>query len=356
MPRQVSTPRTSEDGKLLLEVTGARVPKGYEPVHGKHSDANKFETTMGREGHIFMASLDGQNDTLGVTDDAESASGNGTVVAILKRIRTLLGQVVLAAGTAIIGKVGIDQTTDGTTNRVVAKISQTAGENVVAVTSSALPTGASTLAKQDTIIGHVDGIETLIGTTNTNIGTTNTNIGATTDAESTTGNGTFIALLKRVRTLLTAVFEAVITLGQAIGTAKAILVAGSDGTNLRAISTTNTGAVNTVLAGSNVQDVTFHNGATVVASGTVLTVGGYKILTVEVSGTSTSRNIEFMARGPAGINRPIMGIRLNDLATSASTNSTGEIWQFDISGLSSVLMNLADVVGGNVTVQGKVMA
>ena len=180
--------------------------------------------------------------------------------------------------------------------------------------------------------------------------------GATTDAESTTGNGTFIALLKRVRTLLTAVFEAVITLGQAIGTAKAILVAGSDGTNLRAISTTNTGAVNTVLAGSNVQDVTFHNGATVVASGTVLTVGGYKILTVEVSGTSTSRNIEFMARGPAGINRPIMGIRLNDLATSASTNSTGEIWQFDISGLSSVLMNLADVVGGNVTVQGKVMA
>ena len=250
MPRQVSTPRTSEDGKLLLEATGARVPKGYEPVHGKHSDANKFETTMGREGHIFMASLDGQNDTLGVTDDAESASGNGTVVAILKRIRTLLGQVVLAAGTAIIGKVGIDQTTDGTTNRVVAKISQTAGENVVAVTSSALPTGASTLAKQDTIIGHVDGIETLIGTTNTNIGTTNTNIGATTDAESTTGNGTFIAILKRVRTLLTAVFEAIITPGAAIGTSKSIKVAGSDGTNVRDISTTSTGAVNVQLLGS----------------------------------------------------------------------------------------------------------
>lgn len=37
----------------------------------------------------------------------------------------------IAAGTAIIGKFGIDQTTDGTTNRTVAKISQTSGENLV---------------------------------------------------------------------------------------------------------------------------------------------------------------------------------------------------------------------------------
>jgi hypothetical protein len=57
--------------------------------------------------------------------------------------------VALGADTDVIGKVGIDQTTPGTTNGVV-------------VNSSALPSGAATSAKQDTLIGHVDGIEALL--------------------------------------------------------------------------------------------------------------------------------------------------------------------------------------------------
>lgn len=44
--------------------------------------------------------------------------------------------IKIGAGTALMGKVGIDQTTDGTTNRVVAKISQTAGENLVQLSGS----------------------------------------------------------------------------------------------------------------------------------------------------------------------------------------------------------------------------
>lgn len=42
----------------------------------------------------------------------------------------------IPAGTNLMGKTGIDQTTDGTTNRVVAKISQTAGENLVQLSGS----------------------------------------------------------------------------------------------------------------------------------------------------------------------------------------------------------------------------
>jgi len=56
---------------------------------------------------------------------------------------------VLAAGTAIIGKVGIDQTTDGTTNRTVAKISQSVGENVITSADGGLVTLG---AKADTPI------------------------------------------------------------------------------------------------------------------------------------------------------------------------------------------------------------
>jgi hypothetical protein len=57
----------------------------------------------------------------------------------LSGIYDSLSKVILAAGTAIIGKVGIDQTTPGTTNGVV-------------VNSSALPTGASTSTNQATLI------------------------------------------------------------------------------------------------------------------------------------------------------------------------------------------------------------
>ncbi len=45
----------------------------------------------------------------------------------------------IPAGGNLIGKVGIDQATDGTTNRVVSKISQTAGENVVSFGNTAQP-------------------------------------------------------------------------------------------------------------------------------------------------------------------------------------------------------------------------
>jgi len=46
----------------------------------------------------------------------------------------------------------------------------------VDVLSSALPTGASTSAKQDTIIGHLDGVETTLGTIDTDTGNISTKI------------------------------------------------------------------------------------------------------------------------------------------------------------------------------------
>ena len=100
-------------------------------------------------------------------------------------------------------------------------------------------------------------------------------------------------------------------------------------------------------------DVVFHDAATQVAEGTVFTVAGYKTMTVEIYGSSTSRTVEFMGRGPAGANRAIMGINLSNFATAVSTIGTGEIWQFDITGLTSAIMNLQAVAGGNVSVKGK---
>lgn len=83
---------------------------------------------------------DGDNETLGtkadeaVTDPTLSASE----IAILKGLMKQL-QGTGTGALPVSGSVDIDQTTDGTTNRVVSKISQTEGENVVSFGATAQP-------------------------------------------------------------------------------------------------------------------------------------------------------------------------------------------------------------------------
>jgi hypothetical protein len=107
---------------------------------------------------------------------------------------------------------------------------------------------------------------------------------------------------------------------------------------------------------SAVAMITFHNSRTVAADGQEFTVGAYKTLTVEISGTSTSRTVEFKGAGPSGTLFPIMGVRLSDFSTATKTVGSGELWLFDITGLDKVIMDLTAVAGGNVTVTGKAVA
>ena len=75
-----------------------------------------------------LASDDPAVATLGAAADAAVTAGaTGSISAKLRSIsRDIVANIVLAAGSAIIGKVGIDQTTPGTTN-AVALISGQAG-------------------------------------------------------------------------------------------------------------------------------------------------------------------------------------------------------------------------------------
>ena len=125
---------------------------------------------------------------------------------------------------------------------------------------------------------------------------------------------------------------------------------------LKQLQGTGTGSQPVTLTGSNVADVIFHDAVSATGNGLIYSVAGYKTLTVEIYGTSTGRQINFMARGPAGADRPITGLRISDLATDTGTTGTAEIWQFDIAGLVSVLCPIASVAGGNVSVRGRVVA
>lgn len=121
-------------------------------------------------------------------------------------------------------------------------------------------------------------------------------------------------------------------------------------------TTTGKPVPNMLLTGSNVTDVVFHDAATVTGQGGVFTVDGYKTLTVEVYGTAATLTVAFKATGPSGTARTLMGAKLSDLSTGTSSSALGEFWQFDVTGLSTVIMDLTAVTGGNVSVKGKAVA
>ena len=86
-----------------------------------------------------------------ITDQALEAGGAGVLgwlASIRKMVEALKTTIVLAAGSAIIGKVGIDQTTDGTTNAVNVKTTSGAGATIGATDGAAVITDANGTLQQ----------------------------------------------------------------------------------------------------------------------------------------------------------------------------------------------------------------
>jgi hypothetical protein len=102
--------------------------------------------------------------------------------------------------------------------------------------------------------------------------------------------------------------------------------------------------------------ISFHSEATSTGNGTGFSVKSYRTLTVEIYGTSATRTITFYGVGQSGTLRAITGVKLSDYSTGQSTTGTGELWQFDITGLETIYMDLTAVSGGNVTVKGRAVA
>lgn len=79
-----------------------------------------------------------------VADAAVAAGAAGSVLAKLRSIsRDLVANIVLAAGSAIIGKVGIDQTTPGTTDSVTVSTAQGLGATNGTTADAAVAAGAT---------------------------------------------------------------------------------------------------------------------------------------------------------------------------------------------------------------------
>ncbi|MGE7650480.1 hypothetical protein ACQKM1_22295 [Peribacillus frigoritolerans] len=117
-----------------------------------------------------------------------------------------------------------------------------------------------------------------------------------------------------------------------------------------------TGENNPMPVKSSVKDVVLHDVVTATGNGTALAVGDTKTLTIEVYGTSTSRTLVFEAAGVTGTFYPVKGIKLTDLSMDTQTTGSGELWQFDLTGVVQFRARLTAVAGGNVSVKGKAVS
>jgi hypothetical protein len=197
----------------------------------------------------------------GVFDDVASNTATENSAAVVRittnkalhiNLRNASGTEVGTAGAAL----RIDPT--GTTPQPAT---QSGTWNITDISGTvSLPTGASTAANQTTMIGHVDGLETLIGTTNTTLTTIDGRVdglegvlGATGDAAATAGStGSLSAKQRLMTSQLDSIKTAVETIDDAIS-GTGVNVSQMNGVNV----TMGNGA-----SGTGVQRVTIANDST----------------------------------------------------------------------------------------------
>lgn len=115
-----------------------------------------------------------------VTEDNSAAilTALGTIITALAGTLTVSGTVTANAGTNLnTSALALEATLQSVKTAVETIDNAIAGSEMqVDVVSSALPSGAATSANQSTIIGHVDGIETTLGTIDADTGNISTKI------------------------------------------------------------------------------------------------------------------------------------------------------------------------------------
>lgn len=172
-------------GKATSERMIVRAPSDIHILDNNNNPVNvATETTL----QAVANNTDGLEGAIGSTTDAE-ATNNGTLIAIAKRLRTILGTID-TSNTAISNAAGTTADADaGTGNGTIIALLKNLRTNLGQTTDSAA-TGNGSI---NGILKQIRGQTTL-----TAAGT-----GTTVDAEAT-GNGTIIAILKRIRTLLSS--------------------------------------------------------------------------------------------------------------------------------------------------------
>jgi hypothetical protein len=126
-----------------------------------------------------------------------------------------------------------------------------------------------------------------------------------------------------------------------------------DDETAKAIRTDNEGNLSVQITGRAVKEHIFHEDRTTTGQGTAFTVGSYRGLVVEISGTATAFKVEFKARM---FTNDVKGLVGQNLSTSEyskeTTNNSKYFYLFDVTGIKDVIMTVASVSGGDLTIKG----
>jgi hypothetical protein len=99
----------------------------------------------------------------------------------------------------------------------------------------------------------------------------------------------------------------------------------------------------------------FHDKTTTPQNGTEFMPNYADQMTIFITGTSTSRTIEFKGSDEDGNWYSIPAFKNPDFTLASSTTGNNEAWIVDLTGWVSVNVNVTAIDGGNVTVKAKVV-
>ncbi len=214
------------------------------------------------------------------------------------------------------GEMGIVRVTSGRALHVAVQntvpVSGTFWQATQPVSGTVSVTGVATDAKLDTIIGHVDGLEGLLGTTNTNTGNAATSLAILDDWDATAGSA---------------------------HPNDGVMAMGSDGTNARRLLTSSAGRLSVEVNGSVAVTGTFWQ-ATQPVSGTVavssIAAGDNNIGNVDIAsiaaGDNNIGNVDVVTMPTVTIN-----------SIPAGTNNIGDVDVLSLPALPAGTNNIGDV-------------
>ncbi|MGG0776813.1 phage portal protein [Bacillus rugosus] len=99
-------------------------------------------------------------------------------------------------------------------------------------------------------------------------------------------------------------------------------------------------------------DFVFHENADSPGEGVALPVDGAAYLLVEVYGTAETSEVKFWGKSVSGQKLPIRGVKSDDASAASGTLGKAESWAFDIKGFKEIIMEIASITGGTLSIKG----
>lgn len=105
-------------------------------------------------------------------------------------------------------------------------------------------------------------------------------------------------------------------------------------------------------------EIVFHDASSAAGDGEAQSVGAYTNLKVEIysGGGNSARTINFWEKMTNGTRVKLTGVKRYGFTVAESTSGVNEVWEFSVTGAHEIVMELASITSGTVTIKGTLVA